>query len=152
MSAPDDLVETAPSGLEQMQALKDSGRGPPFNEKLKLRLVAIGEGYAEFEADPNRNHYNPMKTVHGGFIATILDSACGVAVHTTIASGQSYTTLELKVSFLRPLGEASGTVRAVGRVASAGSRVAFAEATLVDGAGRLCATATSTLLIFEARP
>lgn len=88
-----------------------------------------------------------MGTVHGGYAATLLDSACGLAVHSRLAAGQGHTTLELKVSYLRALTEDSGVVRGEGRVISMGRRVAFAEATLHDGNGRLCATATSTLLL-----
>src|SRR3546814_1530117 len=89
-----------------------------------------------------------IRSVHGGYAATLLDSACGVAVHSRLSADQAYTTLELKISYIRGLSSDSGTVRAVGRVTAVGRRVAFAEATLHDGAGRLCATATSTLLIF----
>ena len=91
-------------------------------------------------------------SVHGGYAATLLDSACGIAVHSQLSPGRSHSTLELKVSYLRGLTAGSGTVRAVGRVTSLGRRVAFAEATLHDGAGRLCATETSTLLVFDVEP
>ena len=82
----------------------------------------------------------------------MLDSACGIAAHSTLGPERGHTTLELKVSYLRGLSEDSGTVRATGRVVSVGRRVAFAEAELHDGAGRLCATATSTLLVFDVEP
>lgn len=93
-----------------------------------------------------------MGSVHGGYAATLLDSACGIAVHSTLGPNRGHTTLELKVSYLRGLSEHSGTVRATGRVVSAGQRVAFADAMLHDGEGRLCATATSTLLVFDVEP
>jgi uncharacterized protein (TIGR00369 family) len=93
-----------------------------------------------------------MGTAHGGYISAILDSACGIAAHTGLKPGLGYTTLELKVSFLRPQNDSSGKIRAVGRLVSMGGRAAFSEATLVNEKGQLCATATSTLLVFELRP
>jgi len=92
-----------------------------------------------------------MGFVHGGYTSSILDSACGIAVHTALKPGHAYTTLELKVSFLRPLSDRSGTIRAVGRLISIGGRAAFSEAKLYDAGGKSCATATSTLLVFEQR-
>lgn len=119
----------------------------PMGETLGMSLIEVEEGRAVVEGRPGRNVYNPMGTVHGGYAATLLDSACGLAVHSRLVAGQGHTTLELKVSYLRALTEDSGVVRGEGRVISMGRRVAFAEATLHDGEGRLCATATSTLLI-----
>lgn len=136
-------------GLGQLRAMMASGRKAPMIEKLGLDLVEIERGHAVFAGTPDRSVYNPLGGVHGGYAATLLDSACGIAVHSQLAPGRAHTTLELKVSFLRGLSETSGTVRAVGRVTSMGRRVAFAEASLHDGAGRLCATATSTLLVFD---
>lgn len=136
-------------GLGQVRAMLAVGQQPPLGEKLGIALVEADSGYAVFEATPDGSSYNPMGSVHGGFIATLLDSACGIAVHTALKPGYAYTTLELKVSYLRPLSERSGTVRATGRLQSIGRRAAFSEATLHDGEGKLCATATSTLLVFE---
>jgi uncharacterized protein (TIGR00369 family) len=142
---------TGPTGLEQVRALLSAGRQPPFGEKLGISLIEADHGHAVFEANPDGSAYNPMGTVHGGYIATMLDSACGIAAHTGLKPGQAYTTLELKTSFLRPLTDRSGAVRAVGKLISMGGRAAFAEAALYDGDGRLCATATSTLLVFQRR-
>ena len=136
-------------GLGQIRAMMASGKKAPMIEKLGLDLVTIERGQAVFEGTPDRSVYNPMGGVHGGYAATLLDSACGIAVHSQLGPGRGHSTLELKVSYLRGLNETSGTVRAVGRVTSLGRRVAFAEATLHDGAGQLCATATSTLLVFD---
>lgn len=111
-------------------------------------LVEIEEGRAVFEGQPDRRVYNPIGSVHGGYAATLLDSACGCAMHAALSATQGYTTLELKVAYHRPLSDASGPVRAEGRILSIGRRAAFAEATLKDANGRLCASATSTLLIF----
>jgi len=135
-------------GLAQLQAMLASGRRPPIGETMNFDLVEIERGRAVFEGTPDRSVYNPIGSVHGGYAATLLDSACGIAVHSHLDAGQGYTTLELKVAYHRGLSDQSGRVRAAGRVVSIGRRVAFAEATLHDGEGRLCASATSTLLVF----
>ncbi|TCS14170.1 PaaI family thioesterase [Caulobacter sp. BK020] len=145
-------ADSGASGLEQVQALLAGGVQPPFGRKIGMSLIEAAYGHAVFEAEPDGSAYNPMGSVHGGYISSILDSACGIAAHTALKPGFAYTTLELKVSFLRALTERSGTVRAVGRLLSMGGRAAFTEATLHDAAGNLCATATSTLLVFEKRP
>lgn len=139
-----------PDGLTQLRAMIASGKGPPMAEKLGFTLIEVNHGHALFEATPDRSVYNPMGSVHGGYAATLLDSACGIAVHSELGPNRGHTTLELKISYLRALTDQSGTVRVSGRTISVGRRVAFAEATLHDGNGRLCATATSTLLVFDA--
>jgi uncharacterized protein (TIGR00369 family) len=110
----------------------------------------VGDGLAVFEGNPDERTYNPMGTVHGGYAATLLDSACGIATHSKLAAGQSYTTLELKVAYHRPMTASTGRVRAVGSVTSFGRRVAFAEAKLTDAQGRILASASSTLLVMTA--
>jgi uncharacterized protein (TIGR00369 family) len=137
------------SGLEQLQAMIAAGGVARIGETLGFKLVEVGEGMAVFTAVPERRHYNPIGTVHGGFAATLLDSACGCAVHSRLAATQGYTTLELKVSYHRAMTEHTGTIRAEGRVISLGRRAAFAEATVKDEAGKLYASATSTLLVFD---
>ncbi len=139
----------AQDGLAQLKGWLEAGRQPPMGETLGVHLVEVERGRARFEGTPDRRVYNPIGSVHGGYAATMLDSACGVAVHSQLEAGQGYTALELKISYLRGLSDRSGRVRAEGRVVSAGKRVAFAEATLHDEQGRLCATASSTLLVFE---
>ena len=137
-------------GLTQLRRMRDSGEGgAPMVALFELALTEIEPGLAVFEGTPNRRFYNPIGSVHGGYAATLLDSACGIAVHTRMAPGQGYTTLELKVSYHRALTDRSGRVRAEGRVVQFGRRAAFAEARLTDGEGRLCASATSTLLVFD---
>jgi len=139
-------------GLAQVRVLLARGRQPPLGEKLGISLVEAEHGHAIFEATPDNTSYNPMGSVHGGYISTILDSACGIAAHTGLKPGFGYTTLELKVSFIRSLNDASGKIRAIGRLISMGGRAAFSEATLFNEKGQICATATSTLLVFELRP
>lgn len=138
----------AMSGLEQLLAMRELGKPAPIATTLGFTLTEIEEGRVVFEGAPGANVYNPIGTVHGGYAATLLDSACGCAVHTRLAPGQGYTTLELKVAYHRALHDGM-TVRAEGRVVSMGRRAAFAEATLVDERGRLCASATSTLLVMS---
>lgn len=135
------------NGLEQVQALLAAGKQPPIGETLAFSLVEVGKGHAVFEGIPDRRTYNPLGTVHGGYAATLLDSACGIATHTALEEGQSYTTLELKVAYHRAMTVDTGRVRATGSVLSIGRRAAFAEARLVDANGRLLASATSTLLV-----
>ncbi len=144
-----DEANAALDGLQQIQAMVSSNRKAPMIEKLGLDLVEVERGHAVFEGTPDRSVYNPLGGVHGGYAATLLDSACGIAVHSQLGPRRGHSTLELKISYLRGLTEASGVVRAVGRVTAMGRRVAFAEASLHDAAGRLCATATSTLLVFD---
>jgi uncharacterized protein (TIGR00369 family) len=119
----------------------------PVAELLGFTLIELGDGQASFELDPGERHYNPLGTVHGGIAATLLDSAMGVAVHTMLDEGQRYTTLELKVNFVRAITEETGRVVASGSVIHRGGRVATAEARLTDADGRLLAHGTSTCLI-----
>lgn len=139
----------AASGLEQLRAWIASGQQPAIGETLKFSLVEVSEGRAVFAATPGAHAYNPIGSVHGGYAATLLDSACGCAVHAALGSDQAYTTLELKIAYHRALTVGTGPVRAEGKVVSIGKRVAFAEARITDEAGRLYASATSTLLVFE---
>lgn len=144
--------QQSPDGLAQLQSMLDAGFKAPIGKTLGFELVEIERGRVVFEGKPDRSVYNPLGAVHGGYAATLLDSACGIAVQSALGPNRGHTTLELKVSYLRGLTKNSGTVRATGRVVSAGRRVAFAEAELHDGDGRLCATATSTLLVFDVEP
>ena len=138
-----------PSGLEQLRQMITAGRRPGIAVSLDFALVEVERGRAVFQGTPGLHAYNPIGMVHGGYAATLLDSACGCAVHASLTGTQTYTTLELKVAFHKAMTTATGPVRAVGRVVSLGRRVAFSEATLTDAAGKLYASATSTLLISE---
>jgi uncharacterized protein (TIGR00369 family) len=140
---------TPASGLEQLRQMIAAGRRPGIAVSLDFALVEVERGHAVFEGTPGLHAYNPIGMVHGGYAATLLDSACGCAVHASLTGTQTYTTLELKVAFHKAMTTATGSVRATGRVISLGRRVAFAEATLADAAGKLYASATSTLLIIE---
>lgn len=135
------------TGLQQLQAMVAGRLRAPIGTLMGFGLVELEEGRAVFEGAPGEEVYNPNGTVHGGYAATLLDSACGIAVHSRLAAGQGYTTLELKVAYHRAMTAQTGTVRAEGKVVSFGRRAAFAEARLTDSNGRLLASATSSLLI-----
>ncbi|MES1973596.1 MAG: PaaI family thioesterase [Pseudomonadota bacterium] len=141
------LDRAALSGLDQLRAMIASDAQPPIGRTLDFALVEVEEGRAVFQGKPDIRVYNPIGSVHGGYAATLLDSACGIAVHSKLAPGQGYTTLELKISYVRGMTLDTGVVRAEGVVISMGRRVAFAEAKLTDARGRVLATATSTLLV-----
>lgn len=135
------------TGIEQLRAMAASGKRAPIGQLMGFTLVEVEEGRAVFEGRPGEEVYNPLGTVHGGYAATLLDSACGIAVHSRLAAGQGYTTLELKVAYHKAMTAKTGMVRAEGKVISFGRRAAFAEARLTDADGRLLASATSSLLV-----
>src|ERR1700748_1379557 len=135
------------SGLEQLQMMLAKGMAPEIAKTLGVRLARIGKRLAGFEGTPDERAYNPIGMVHGGYAATLLDSACGCAVHSMLTAEQAYTTLELKVSYHKAITSDTGLVRAEGKVLSIGRRAAFAEARLTNAEGRLLASATSTLLV-----
>lgn len=137
------------SGLEYMQGLLDGSiPEPPIVNLMNMRPVAVEVGKVTFTCDPNESHYNPIGTVHGGLVCTLLDSVLGCAVQTTLPKGQGYTSLEIKISYLRPVMADTGQLTAVGIATKPGSRAAFADGTVHDSNGKLIATASSTLLIF----
>jgi uncharacterized protein (TIGR00369 family) len=138
------------TGREYLETImRDDVAPPPMAELMGIDVVEIGEGRATFEGTPGEQHYNPIGVVHGGYVATLLDSAMGCAVETLQSAGSGYTTLELKVNFTRPLTVDTGRVLAEGVVIHAGSRVATAEGRLFSAStGKLLAHGTSTLLIF----
>jgi uncharacterized protein (TIGR00369 family) len=139
----------APDGLAQLRHLMASGKKPGIAVSLEFDLVECEVGQAVFAGKPGDHAYNPIGTIHGGYAATLLDSACGCAVHSSLSATQGYTTLELKVAYHKAMTRDTGVVRAEGRVVSIGRRAAFAEARLVGEDGRLYASATSTLMVFE---
>ncbi len=122
---------------------------PPAVALLDIDLVAAEAGRVTMTMRAQEYLYNPLGSVHGGLIATLMDSVMGCAVHSTLPLGRGFTTLEIKVNYLRAVTEASGLVTAVGRVVHSGRQQAVAEASLIDEASRLCATATTTCLLFD---
>jgi uncharacterized protein (TIGR00369 family) len=143
-------AKTSGSGLDQLRDIFSGAAGyEGIVKTLNIRPVEFEAGRVVFEGTPNATVYNPLGTVHGGYAATLLDSALGCAVHSKLEANQGYTTLELKIAYHRALTKDSGIVRAEGKVVSIGRRAAFAEGRLTDSQGRLCASATSTLLVFD---
>ena len=137
------------TGLEQLRALQAGGRRSPFADLLDMRLVEVDAGRVVIESTASNATLNTHGTAHGGFIASLLDSACGLATVSKLGANQHSTTLELKISYHRAITSDAGVIRAEGVVVSIGRRVAFAEARLRDASGRLAATATSTLPVME---
>jgi uncharacterized protein (TIGR00369 family) len=146
------ITPQALSGLEQLRAVFDPShpdRAPGIGKTLGFSVLELEEGRVVFGGHPDESVYNPIGTVHGGYAATLLDSAVGCAVHSALKAGQGYPTLELKVAYHRPMTKDTGPVRAEGKAIQVGRRAAFAEGRLTDMEGRLYATATSTLLVFD---
>lgn len=137
------------TGLEYLQAMIDGHIPPPPIAKLmQFNIVSVEVGKAVFTVEPHESQYNPIGTVHGGLVCTLLDSVAGCAAQTTLPKGMGYTSLEIKVSYLRPVLASSGTLTAVGTVTKPGKRAAFVDAVITDADGKPVATASSTLLIF----
>jgi uncharacterized protein (TIGR00369 family) len=136
------------SGMDYFNAI---GRGeiayPPLLKTLDLKAVSIEKGVAVFAFEPQEFHYNTIGSVHGGVISAILDSAMGCAVHSLLEAGTGYTTLELKVNFIKAITIKAGLLKAVSKTIHAGKRTALVEAQLTDEAGTIYAHGTSTCLI-----
>lgn len=137
------------SGLELFQKMiAGELPRPPISDTLGFLLVEAEKGRVVFQGHPQHRHYNPIGSVHGGFHATLLDSCVACAIQSTLDAGQGYTTLELKVNYVRALTDRVGPVRAEGRLIHAGKQIGTAEGKLYDADGRLYAHATTTALIF----
>ena len=140
----------AMTGLQQMQALLRGELSPPrISQTLDFRLIEVGEGRAVFEGVPQEMHLNPMGGVHGGWYATLLDSALGCAVHSMMPPGRAYTTAELSVNLVRAAKLDGQPLQAIGTVLHVGRQLATAEARIVDAQGKLYAHGTTTCLVFE---
>ncbi|MBL1377284.1 PaaI family thioesterase [Zobellella iuensis] len=122
---------------------------PPMNETMNMWLLGVDIGRAIFQGIPLPQHYNPLGTVHGGWFATLLDSALGCAVQSTLPAGRSYTTAELHVNIVRPASHRTGPLRAIGTVIHGGRQLATAEARVEDEKGQLYAHATATCFVFD---
>lgn len=137
------------TGLEYMLAMKDGiYPPPPITKLMRMDFTSAEVGRVVFTCEPDESMYNPIGVVHGGLVCTLLDSVAGCAVQTTLPAGQGYTSLEIKVNYLRPVTLESGPLTAVGVVTKPGSRAAFVEGTVHDAQGKLVATASSTCLVF----
>jgi len=138
------------SGMEYLQKIV-SGElpPPPIGALMNFRIGEVTEGRAVFLVEPAEYHYNPIGVVHGGLAATLLDSAMGCAVHSTLPAGASYTTLEIKVNYIRPMSAETGLVRCEAKTIHVGGRTATAEGKVVDAKGKLYAHGTTTCIIFR---
>jgi uncharacterized protein (TIGR00369 family) len=149
------LSREAIRGLTGLQVLQGMLRGdlppPPFSATTRIYPVEANEGHVIFDGEPSADYLNPLGTVHGGWISALLDSAMACAVHSRLAAGQSYTTVELKINFVRAVTERMVRVRCEGRVVHFGGRLATAEGRITDLEGRLLAHGTETCLIMDAR-
>ena len=138
------------TGLQTMQGLLAGELPyPHIADTLDFWLVEVAEGKAVFQGTPQLKHYNPLGGVHGGWYATLLDSALGCAVHTMMPAGRAYTTAELSVNIVRAASMKTGPLRAIGTVIHCGRQVATAEARIVGPDGKLYAHGTTTCLVFE---
>lgn len=138
------------SGLELLQAMA-SGElpAPPIMNLVGLAEMRVEKGSVTVLLDPQEFHYNPLGTMHGGVISTLLDTAAACSVHSTLPAGVGYTSLDLNVKFLRPVTIATGRLTCTGSVLQQGRRTALAEARMTDGAGKLVAQAMSSCLLFD---
>lgn len=141
------------SGLELMRAMS-SGElpPPPIMNLVDIAALEAEEGSVTVWLDPQEFHYNPLGSMHGGVLSTLLDTAAACSVHTTLPAGVGYTSLDLNVKFLRPVTIATGRIKCQGTVLQRGRRTALAEARMTDAQGKLIAHATSSCLIFDLPP
>jgi uncharacterized protein (TIGR00369 family) len=122
---------------------------PPIAALMNFDLVDAEPGKVVFSCRPDGSVFNPNGGVHGGLVCTLLDSVAGLAVHSTLPAGKGYTSIEIKVNYLKPVRLGTGPLTATGTVVKSGSRVSFVEGVVTDSAGAIVATATSTLLVFD---
>jgi uncharacterized protein (TIGR00369 family) len=143
-----DWQRESATGLEFLERfLREGAPRAPIGDMMNFTLAEVGDGRAVFTIEPAEYHYNPIGVVHGGVAATLLDSAMGCAIQTKLPKGVGYTTLEIKVNFVRALTATTGPVRAEATVVHVGRRTATAEGRLVDSNGKLYAHATTTCIV-----
>jgi uncharacterized protein (TIGR00369 family) len=122
---------------------------PPMARLMQFDLVDVEPGKVVVTCEPDASMYNPNGAIHGGLVCTVLDSVAGLALHSTLPAGKGYTSIEIKVNYLKPVRLDAGPLSATGTVVKSGARVGFAEGVVTDASGKVVATATSTLLIFD---
>jgi uncharacterized protein (TIGR00369 family) len=143
---------TSLSGLDFLYAVRDGALPrPPIAQLMGFTLVEVGPGLAVFECTPDESLYNPIGVVHGGLVCTLSDSAAGCAVQTSLAAGVAYTSIDINVTYLRPVTKDSGLIRATGRLTKPGRKVAYATVEVTDRVGKMLAQATSSCLIMDTR-
>jgi uncharacterized protein (TIGR00369 family) len=138
------------TGVDYLQAMIDGDLSPaPIACLLQFRVASAEPGRVVFTCQPDESAYNPIGAIHGGLICTLLDSVTGCAIHSTLPQGKGYTSVEIKVNYLKAVRLSSGQLTATGTVVKSGSRIGFAEGVVTDASGAVVATASSTLLIFD---
>lgn len=148
--APTAAIGAAMDGLEYVRATIDGQLpSPPITQLMQFEPVSVEPGKAVFTCMPDESAYNAVGAVCGGLVCTLLDTAMGCALHSTMPKGKGMTSIEIKVNFLKAVRPSSGLLTATGTVVKSGSRAAFTEGTVTDGAGALVATASSSLLIVD---
>lgn len=148
MDAERNKVAAAESGLQYLKHLIDDWHGTAMAETMNMRLIAVEEGTATFEAHPTPKYYNPQQRLHGGYAATLIDSALGCAVQTRLPAGIGYGTIELKVNYVRKIDAGVGRLLATGTVIHAGRTMFTAEARVTDASGKLYAHGSGTFLVY----
>ncbi len=142
----------AHDGMSFLQGIIDGKfPAPPITGTLGFRLISVEKGRVRFEGEPQPRHYNPIGSVHGGFALALLDSALACAVHSTLTKGEGYTSLELKLNFVRPITSQTGPIVAEGRILHRGRSIGTSEGEIKDRAGKIYAHATTTCMIFPAK-
>ncbi|CUR60175.1 Thioesterase family protein [metagenome] len=148
--APSTKAGLAMSGLDYLTSMLDGDLpAPPIAGLMEMTMESVSAGRVVFTCLPDESAYNPIGAVHGGLVCTLLDTVAGCALHSTLPAGRGYTSVEIKVSYLKAVRASSGKLTAVGTVVKAGSRVGFTEGVVTDASGAVVATASSTLLVFD---
>ncbi len=148
--APTTAVGLGMAGVDYLRAMVDGELPPPpIAGLMRFEMVSAEPGRVVFACEPDQSMYNPIGAVHGGLVCTLLDSVAGCALHSTLPQGKGYTSVEIKINYLKAVRIESGTLTAVGTVVKAGGRVGFTEGVVTDANGAVVATASSTLLIFD---
>jgi len=143
---------TGLSGLEFLYAIRDGALPrPPIAQLMGFALVEVAPGLAVFECTPDESVYNPIGVVHGGLVCTLTDSAAGCAVQSSLEAGVAYTSIDINVTYLRPVSLVTGLIRASGRLTKPGRKVAYATVKITDRSGKLLAQATSSCLVMDNR-
>ena len=138
------------AGVDYLQAIVDGVLPPPpIAGLLQFDIASVEPGRVVFTCRPDESAYNPIGAIHGGLVCTLLDSVAGCALHSTLPRGKGYTSVEIKVNYLKTVRLSSGLLTATGTVVKSGSRVGFTEGVLTDAGGAVVATASSTLLVFD---
>jgi uncharacterized protein (TIGR00369 family) len=148
--APTTAMGLSMPGIDYLLAMIDGTLPPPpISGLMQFTMVSAEHGRVVFTCRPDESAYNPIGMVHGGLVCTLLDSVVGCALHSTLPQGKGYTSVEIKVNYLKAVRASSGLLTATGTVVKSGSRVGFTEGVVTDAAGSVVATASSTLLVFD---